>query len=72
MAKSSFLDEKLDGLPTAIERRARELAGGIHARGAIPARFWRQAIAERFAAERQRKRDPEWAEATIKRWDRDA
>lgn len=27
-----------------IERNARELAGGVHARGAIPARFWKESI----------------------------
>lgn len=31
---------------SAIEARARELAGGNHAHGAIPARFWREAIEE--------------------------
>lgn len=49
-----------------IERRAREAAGGIHSRGAIPARYWRQAIAERFLGEPIR--DPSWAERMLERW----
>lgn len=43
-----------------IEERARAIGGGIHVHGAIPARCWRQAIAERFLGEPIR--DPEWAE----------
>jgi hypothetical protein len=34
-------------LADQIERRARELAGDIHVHGAIPARFWKEAIRER-------------------------
>lgn len=51
-----------------IEARARSIAGAIHKRGAIPARCWRQAIAETFLGEPLR--DPEWAERVIERWSR--
>ena len=57
-------DERLD----AIERRARDIAGAIHSRGAIPARCWRQAIAEEFLGEYRR--DINWAERVIARWKR--
>jgi hypothetical protein len=46
-----------------IEARARKIGGGIHVHGAIPARCWRQAIAERFLGEPVR--DPEWAERMV-------
>ena len=35
----------------AIEAEARRLAGANHVRGAIPARFWREAIAREYAKE---------------------
>lgn len=54
----------------AIEVRARQLAGGIHSRGAIPARFWKRAIAEALFTRHERTLDPEWAEAMLKRWGR--
>jgi hypothetical protein len=49
----------------AIEARAREIAGAIHQRGAIPARCWRRAIAEALG---ERAVDPAWAEQMIARW----
>ena len=52
-----------------LEYRAREIAGANHSRGCIPARCWRQAIAETFLGEPIR--DPEWAEKMIERWRRD-
>lgn len=49
-----------------LEARAREIAGAIHSRGAIPAKCWRQAVAERFLGEHVR--DIGWAEKMIRRW----
>jgi hypothetical protein len=50
-----------------IEARARAIAGAVHKVGAIPARCWRQAIAERFLGERVT--DQEWAKRMIERWE---
>jgi len=52
----------------ALEARAREIAGAIHSHGAIPAKCWHQAIAERFLNEPVR--DLSWAERMIARWSR--
>jgi hypothetical protein len=61
--------------PDMIEARARELAGGNHVHGAIPARFWKEAIAEFWEGPSYRIRPsralhPEWAERMIARWSR--
>lgn len=62
----SSSDSNTPSVLDSIERRAREAAGGIHVHGAIPARFWPQAIAERFLGEPIR--DPNWAERMLERW----
>ena len=43
----------------ALEIRARELAGGIHARGAIPAKHWRAAASELFLGYRLYDNEPQ-------------